>query len=357
MGVTKRYFGRPFALLTRTSRDKPENQRLLILGIFNLAAKRMPMTFFSFSIRRACAMLMASCLALLSFSAHAVEVVFKPVAPNVYAYVGDTEGRTYENEALNANLGLVVTSEGALLIDSGASWQGAQQIAEAVKRVTPQPIRWVINTGGQDHRWLGNAFFKAHGAEIMAHANAEADMKARGPYHLVANAPVLKEKMDGTALVLPTRWLTDADTQLDLGGVTVQVVHRGGGHTPGDSLVWLPQSGVVFTGDVVYVDRILGLHPVSKTRTWVHSFEALQALNPKVVVPGHGRVTTLAQAQRDTGQLLIALRAHMGQAVEAGTDIGSAVKSFDAAPFRHLQHVDVWLPQLANRTYLEMEQE
>lgn len=289
--------------------------------------------------------------------AHAVEIVFEQVAPNVYAYVGDTEGRTYENEAINANLGLVVTSAGALLIDSGASFQGGQKIANAARKVTAHPIRWVINTGGQDHRWLGNGYFKAQGAEIMAHGNGQADMKARGLEQLRANAPVLKERLDGTEVVLPTRWLTDADTQLDLGGVDVRVVHRQGGHTPGDSMVWLPQTGVVFTGDVVYVDRILGLHPVSRTRTWLQSFEALETLHPKVVVPGHGRVTTLAQAQRDTGALLKALRAHMGQAIEAGTDLATAVKSFDAGPYKHLKHVDVWLPQLANRTYLEMEQE
>jgi glyoxylase-like metal-dependent hydrolase (beta-lactamase superfamily II) len=215
----------------------------------------------------------------------------------------------------------------------------------------------VINTGGQDHRWLGNGYFQAQGVEIIAHANAQADMKARGPAHLKANAPVLKDKMAGTEIVLPTRWLKDADTTLNLGGTTLQVVHRGGGHTPGDSLVWLPQSGVVFTGDVVYVDRILGLHPVSKTKTWVASFEALEALKPKIVVPGHGQVTTLAQAQKDTGDLLKALRVHMGQAVEAGTDISAAVKGFDAAPYKHLKHVDIWLPQLANLTYLEMERE
>ena len=302
-------------------------------------------------------LLAAGLAASAAWSAQAVEIVFQPVAPNVYAYVGDTEGRTYENEALNANMGLVVTPAGTLLVDSGASLQGARQIAEAAKKVTPQPIKWVINTGGQDHRWMDNGYFKAQGAEIMAHANAEADMKARGPEHLKANAPVLKEKLDGTEIVLPARWLKEADTKLDLGGVVVQVVHRQGGHTPGDSMVWLPQSGVVFTGDVVYVDRILGLHPVSKTKTWVESFKALEALNPRVVVPGHGRVTTLAQAQKDTGDLLKALRAHMGKAVEAGADISAAVRSFDATPYRHLKHVEVWLPQLANRTYLEMEQE
>jgi glyoxylase-like metal-dependent hydrolase (beta-lactamase superfamily II) len=296
-------------------------------------------------------------LMLMAGLAQAVEVKFQAVAPNVYAYVGDTEGRTYENEALNANIGLVVTPQGAVLIDSGASFQGARQIADAAKQVTQQPIKWVINTGGQDHRWMGNGYFKAQGAEIIAHANAQADMVARGPEQMRTNAPVLKEKMAGTEVVLPTRWLKDADTTLNLGGTTLQVVHRQGGHTPGDSMVWLPNSGVVFTGDVVYVDRILGLLPVSKTKTWVASFQALEAINPTIVVPGHGKVTNLAQAQKDTGQLLVSLRAAMGKAVEAGTDISAAVKSFDAAPYKHLKHVDVWLPQLANRTYLEMEQE
>jgi len=294
---------------------------------------------------------------VLPLGAQAVAVVFKPVAPNVYAYVGDTEGRTYDNEALNANIGLVVTPAGTVLIDPGATFKTGATIAAAAKAVTPQPIKWVVNTGGQDHRWLGNGYFKGQGAEVIAHAGAEADMKARGPEHLRANALVLKGKQDGTEPVFPTRWLQGPDNTLDFGGVKLQFVYRNGGHTPGDMLVYLPATGVVFTGDVVYTDRILGLHPVSKTKTWVASFEALEALKPCVVVPGHGNVTTLAQAQRDTGNLLKALRAHMEKAVEAGTDIGLAVKSFDATPFKHLKHVDVWLPQLANRTYLEMEQE
>ncbi|EWS64358.1 hypothetical protein Y695_02401 [Hydrogenophaga sp. T4] len=93
---------------------------------------RIPFTF----LQRG---LLAGAAATLAWSAQAVEIVFKPVAPNVYAYVGDIEGRTYENEAINANIGLVVTPAGALLIDSGASFQGAKQIAEAAKKVTAQP--------------------------------------------------------------------------------------------------------------------------------------------------------------------------------------------------------------------------
>lgn len=71
---------------------------------------------------------------------------------------------------------------------------------------------------------------------------------------------------------------------------------------------------------------------MSKTWQRVESFAALEALNPRVLVPGHGRVTTQAQAQKDTGHLPRAPRAPMGKAVEAGTDMGAAIRSFDAAP-------------------------
>jgi glyoxylase-like metal-dependent hydrolase (beta-lactamase superfamily II) len=122
----------------------------------------------------------------------AVEVVFKPVADGVYAYVGDTDGRTYENEGLNANIGLVVTPAGAVLIDSGATAQSARQIRDAAAKVSAQPIRWVINTGGQDHRWLGNGYFLAQGAELIAHADAVADMRNRGHDHLQGLKATLK---------------------------------------------------------------------------------------------------------------------------------------------------------------------
>jgi len=84
--------------------------------------------------------------------AWAVDVVFKPVADGVYAYIGDSEGRTYDNEGLNANIGLVVTPAGAVLIDSGATFQTARKIHKEAQKVTSQPVKWVINTGGQVHR-------------------------------------------------------------------------------------------------------------------------------------------------------------------------------------------------------------
>ena len=112
--------------------------------------------------------LLAVLVAVCAAGAGAVEVRFLPVADGVYAFVGDTGPRTAGNEGLNANIGLVVTPAGAVLIDSGATFQSGRQIHAAVKAVTPQPVKWVFNTGGQDHRWLGNGYFAAQGAELIA---------------------------------------------------------------------------------------------------------------------------------------------------------------------------------------------
>ncbi len=306
----------------------------------------------------------ALCLALAAGAwlavpapARAVEVAFQPVAPGLYAFVGEKAGRTHENEGLNANIGLVVTPAGALLIDSGASFKGAQQIHAAVRKVTDQPVKWVINTGGQDHRWLGNGYFIAQGAEVIAHANAKADMLARGGDHIASLKNELKEKLDGTVPTLPTRWLTGNDETLTLGGMAVEVKHRGGAHTPGDLMVWLPQQRVVYSGDVVYVDRLLGVLPFSHTGRWLQSFAALEALQPVRIVPGHGNVCALPQAQAQTRDYLQALRTHMQKAVDNGDDISAAIQAFDAQPWMGLLNAADLHPGNANRTYLELERE
>lgn len=301
--------------------------------------------------------LLALFLLTASLTAAAADIEFTPVAPRVYAFIGDTGPRSANNEGLNANLGLVVTDDGALLIDSGAGELNARRIDEAVRRVTPQPVRWVVNTGGQDHRWLGNGYFAGRGAQLIAHRDAVPDMRSRAGDQLAALRSLLGPKMEGTRAVLPDRLIAQPDALMKLGGVRVEFRHRGGGHTPGDMMVWLPGSGVLFTGDIVYVDRLLAVLPVSSTRHWLQALEAIEQLAPAVIVPGHGRVTDLATARRETRTYLQQLRTHMRKAVDDGQDISAAIGSFDLGPFQHLANAAELHPANASRVYLELERE
>lgn len=99
-------------------------------------------------------LLAAALCAVLAWVAPVAALQISPVqaAPGAYAVIGDLGGRTYENEGLNASVGFIVTSGGVVVVDSGASYRSAKQLHAAIRRVTDQPVKWVINTGGQDHR-------------------------------------------------------------------------------------------------------------------------------------------------------------------------------------------------------------
>jgi glyoxylase-like metal-dependent hydrolase (beta-lactamase superfamily II) len=119
-----------------------------------------------------------------------------------------------------------------VLIDSGATFRSAGDIHAAIRRVTAQPVRWVINTWGQDHRSLGNGYFEAEGAELIAHAAAVPDMRSRGGDQPAALRTLLGAAAQGTVPTLPKRPLEGADARLELGGTAFEFRHRGGGHTP-----------------------------------------------------------------------------------------------------------------------------
>jgi glyoxylase-like metal-dependent hydrolase (beta-lactamase superfamily II) len=278
------------------------------------------------------------------------------VADHVYAFIGDTGMRSYENEGMNANAGFIVTAQGVVVVDSGSSYRVAKAMHKAIRRVTRQPVKYVINTGGQDHRWLGNGYFRSQGAKIIASRKARADMEERGAMELAALEPVVRERLDGTKAVYPDR-LVDQEETLLLGNEEIHLLYFGGGHTPGDSVVWLPGAHILFSGDLVFVDRLLGVLPFSNTKDWLASFEALEKLDPKTIIPGHGKVCDLPKARRDTKDYLLLLRTHMKRAIDDGVDMQTAIDTLDQSPFRHLENYELLKGGNASRTYTEIEAE
>lgn len=291
---------------------------------------------------------------LVMGNAFALTLTPVKVAPDVYAFIGDTGMRTADNEGMNANTGFVVTSEGVVVIDSGPTWKVAKEIHRAIKTVTRQPVKIVVNTGGQDHRWLGNGYFKSIGAKIVAARPALADMQARGEMQLDGLRQALGKKVAGTQPVYPDRFFDQSEI-LRLGGQEIHLLYFHGGHTPGDSVVWLPKQNVLFAGDLIYVDRLLGVLPVSSATGWLASFEMMEKLKPKTIIPGHGQVCDLARARKETGDYLHLLISHMQQAVDKGIALQEAIDSLDQSAFRQLSNFDLLKGGNASRVYLEVE--
>ena len=288
-------------------------------------------------------------------------LALEEVADGVYALIGPTGPRSADNHALNANFGFVVTDDGVAVIDSGASPAGAAIIHKAVQRVTDQPVRWVINTGSQDHRWLGNSYFAERGATIHALAATTDSQQRFADRH--------RERLEGTlaaeeaAAIDPVRAAEPHPgdrARLALGGRQLALRRFGDAHFPGDAVVWLPAAKVLFSGDHIYVDRMLGIHPFSDVQQWREAFHAAMDLGPERIVPGHGGVADPAKARAQTGDYLDWLVTEVGKAVadwEPLSEVTGRLTEAAPAKFKALRHFDNWHPTNVSRTYTQLEED
>jgi len=291
--------------------------------------------------KRTAWILVATVVGLLALSARAdYQPRAEKVADNVYAIVGPLGQRSADNDGLNANFGFVVTSTGVILIDSGASLLGAKKIEAAIARVTKQPVRWVVNTGSQDHRWLGNDYFAGKGAEVIAMSRTAATQAEYAAQHMEGMTRFLGKRVQGTKPLPAPKTLAGESATLERGGETLELTYTDT-HFPGDAWVWLPKNGVMFSGDLVYVDRLLGVLPWSSVKNGQQAFKALAALKPARIVPGHGRVCDLAQAQRETGNYYDFLADKVGAAAREMEPLSATLDRYaDLPAFRHLDNYE-----------------
>lgn len=277
------------------------------------------------------------------------------VAEGIYAMVGPLGQRSKENDGLNANYGFIVTATGVILIDSGASRIAAEKLAQAIRTVTNKPVRWVVNTGSQDHRWLGNEYFASRGAEILAMARTAATQSQQGVQQLAALERFLGERLKGTIPLPASKLLPGDAATLELGGETLELRYTDA-HYPGDAMVFLPKHRIAFTGDLVYVDRLLGILPVSSVKKAHGAFRTMAAMMPKRIVPGHGRVCDLDQAQRETGDYYAFLVNTIGTAAKEMEPMDETLSRHGNLPaFRHLENYDSLHRGNMNRTFTEFE--
>lgn len=284
------------------------------------------------------------------------QLLLERVVDNVYAIVGPLGNRSPDNLGNNATFGFVVTDEGVLLVDPGGTYKGAEKIHDVIATVTDKPIMYVVNTGGQDHRWLGNDYFQHRGAQVIASQAAVNDQKSRLNDILLGLAATAgDEAMEGTVdTYADIRF--DQEYELALGGVEFRIVHPGAAHTPGDAYVWLPRQKVVFAGDIIYVERMLGVTGSSVSKTWLDAFESIESLAPEYVVPGHGRSTTLAEARKSTYEYLTALRASIRDFMQDGGEIHE-IGTIDQSRFEHLENYELLKGRNAQQVFQEMEWE
>jgi glyoxylase-like metal-dependent hydrolase (beta-lactamase superfamily II) len=231
-----------------------------------------------------------------------------------------------------SNAGVVVGDDEALLVDTLWDLRLTQRLLDAVAEQVHVPIRTLVNTHSDgDHVW-GNQLVA--GADIVATSAAAHLIRDESPGALQRFqrlAPVLKAvgrmplpvigsvslprlprvplralggyigwmlspyDFSGVRVTPPTREF-GGELTLDVGGREVRLIEVGPAHTPGDLIVYVPDAGIVFAGDVLFVD-VVPVMWAGPAASWIAALERILELDPAVVVPGHGPVSDQSEVK------------------------------------------------------------
>ena len=292
-----------------------------------------------------------------------VHMVLSPVADGVYFVQGESALGSAANQNFISNAGVVITDDGVLVVDALGSPALAEQLIGEIRKLTMQPIRYVVVTHYHADHIYGLQTLRAAGARIIAHGKARDYIGSDTAQQRLQSSRIeLFPWIDeNTKVVAPDVWVgtekDDSDLVLKLGKTEFQIHHVGPAHTSEDLIVNVPSKGVLFAGDLVFRGRIPFVGQAD-SRRWIDALDQMIGLGAKVVVPGHGAVCSDPRADLGlTRDYLLYLRQVMGTAARDLEPFEQAYQHADWSRFEKLPLFGAVNRMNAYNTYLLMERE
>ena len=269
-----------------------------------------------------------------------------PLAEGAYAAIAKPGDR-----ASVGNAGFVIGPDAVLVVDAFATPEAAEELSAAIRRLTPAPVRWVVNTHYHLDHVGGDRVFAKQGAVLLAHENARAWVRTENLKWRKEIKP--EEKAMLAALELPEVTYRDGLT-LWLNERRVEIRTRPG-HTGGDSLVFFPAGNVVFAGDLFWRETVPNVIDAD-TREWIRMLDGLVNDHPASrFIPGHGGPGSALDV-RYFRDYLVGLRSTVERALAEGKS-GKALTEWVLPLLRKRWVSWTWFDQFAEKNIEQTEEE
>ncbi|MDA8078089.1 MAG: MBL fold metallo-hydrolase [Nitrospiraceae bacterium] len=211
------------------------------------------------------------------------------VADNVYARA-DVKKASPSN-SFGANAGVIIGRDGIVVVDTLVSAKEAARFIKDIRAVSDKPIKYVINTHSHLDHTFGNGEFAKLGAVIVSHVNGKKNMQAAGDEALKKATAygLTAEELEGTRITYPSITFSEK-MQIDLGDQVVELIHAGPSHTDDSIMVYLPDSKIIFSGDILFTNY----HPNiadGDLQGWIRTLDLISSMDVAAIIPGHGPVS------------------------------------------------------------------
>lgn len=245
----------------------------------------------------------------------------KKIGDGVWMIAGAQEAITFDNGGAIANITILDSKEGAIVIDTGPSRRYGEELARVAKELTGKDIARVYITHFHPDHAFGNQGFDV--SKIAAPEGVITGLKDLGSGFSDAMYYIARDWMRGTEIVLPSKVV--AEGVEEIGGRRLRLLPRAG-HTPSDLAVYDETSGILIAGDLAFLDRA-PTTPHANIATWLVTLKELEGIGCKMLVPGHGPSDANTRAFSQTHDWLIAVQSIIERCFQQGLDIPEAMQS------------------------------
>jgi len=253
------------------------------------------------------------------------QVSFTRLSDNAYAYTAEGD----------PNTGIVIGDDAVMVIDTQATPVMAQDVIRRIREVTDKPIKYVVLSHYHAVRVLGASAYQPQ--EIIASQDTYDLIVERGAQDMKSEIERFPRLFRAVETIPGLTWPTmsfKGEMTLWLGKLEVKLLQLGRGHTKGDTVVWLPQQKILFSGDLVEFDAT----PYAGDayfKDWPQTLDNIAALEPAALVPGRGAALTTPEMVKKglagTRAFISDVYASVQAGVAAGKDLRTIYKETHAA--------------------------